>query len=362
MAKAMLFIDGTWLYANTGRLKDVYGRSEFHVDYSKLPRTLAGEVSRQSGSTEVDVVRTHLFGSYPADYDPRDEELAGRRRDFFEMLREEYHYEVETYPINFRGRRIRRADRDPGDTFEPKEKCVDISLATSMMFYAAVPNAYDIAIAVLGDRDFMPVLQHVRRLGKRVAIASIRGSCAPDLCDTRDDARVRDFDVIWLDNLLNALELKYEPHQLSCESPVHKGDRRVWTTFHPRKGQKFFCDACRAEFARQNGEEPRTQALEADGGRNGTPPEPLPEPVVLQGRVAKIVADRGYGFIRAEDGQDYFFHLTDLQAGLAFDRLEDGMPLEFGVKRTPAAGRAGAARNVRGWVEAETVEETGNSI
>src|SRR5437899_1040965 len=162
------------------------------------------------------------------------------------------------------GRRLRRQDRDPNDSFEPKEKCVDISLATSMLYFAAVPQAYDIAITVIGDQDFKPVLQHVRRLGKRVAIASIRDSCAPELADSRDEARVKDFDVIWLDDLVEKLELKYERHQLQCEGPAHKGNRLVWTTFHPRKGQRFYCDACREEFNRQR--------LEAQNEPVDTPP------------------------------------------------------------------------------------------
>src|SRR5437899_5914086 len=106
------------------------------------------------------------------------------------------------------GRRLRRQDRDPNDSFEPKEKCVDVSLATSMLYFAAIPFAYDIAIAVVGDQDFKPVLQHVRRLGKRVAIASIKGSCADDLADVTDQARIKDFDLVWIDNLLQKLELK----------------------------------------------------------------------------------------------------------------------------------------------------------
>ena len=50
-----------------------------------------------------------------------------------------------------RPRRLRRTDRDPNDTFEPKEKCVDIALATSMLFNAAMANAYDVAIADLSS-------------------------------------------------------------------------------------------------------------------------------------------------------------------------------------------------------------------
>jgi cold shock CspA family protein len=343
MAKVMLFIDGTWLYANSAKLAELFGKSDFHIDYSKLPRVVGEEVGRQLRSTQVDVVRTHLFGSYPANYDLRDDEVVQRRLDFFNMLREEYHYEVETFPINFRGRRVRRADRDPDDPFEAREKCVDISLATAMLYYAAIPWAYDIAVAVVGDRDFIPVLQHVRRLGKRVAIASIRGSCAQEVADLRDEARVRDFDVIWLDGLLPELELKYEPHQLACESPTHRGDRPVWTTFHPRKGQKFYCDTCRAEFSRQV-QDVQHRFVNAEG--HDLEIEPAEPGRRLTGTISRIIADRRYGFIRATDGSDYFFHLTDLDA-LEFDQLEEGLALQFEIKKEPGQGKAGAARNVR---------------
>jgi cold shock CspA family protein len=264
------------------------------------------------------------------------------------MLKEEYHYELETYPINFRGRRLRRADRDPKDTFEPKEKCVDISLATSMLYFAAIPYAYDIAIAVIGDQDFKPVLQHVRRLGKRVAIASIKGSCAPEFADPTDEARVKDFDIIWLDDILHNLELKYERHQRQCEAPAHKGDRRIWTTFHPRKGQKFYCDECRAEFSRQK---QQAQQEFVSSQADAVPATDSAGAAILgkllTGVVAKKLPEKGYGFIHAADGKDYFFHLTDLLPGLEFEGVQEGAALEFEVKREPGMDKAGAAKNVR---------------
>jgi len=349
MTKVMLFIDGTWLYYNTPRLSEAYGQPDFRLDFGKLPLVLAEELGKQLARPEIDVVRTYLFGSYAANYDARDDDAVQRRRDFFDMLKQEYHYEVEVYPINFMGRRLRRADRDPSDPFEPQEKCVDISLATYMLFFAAVPNSYDIAIAVIGDEDFKPVLQAVRRLGKRVAIASIKGSCAPDLADPRDEARVKDFDVIWLDELLHKLELKYEWHQLQCESPIHKGKREVWTTFHPRKGQRFFCDACRQEFSKQRQEAQReylnAHHMEIEGQAVGD--ESTRVGVLLTGFVSKRFADRGFGFIETGDGRNYFFHLSDLQGGLSFDEIYEGMPVDFEVKKQPSEDKAGGAQNVR---------------
>lgn len=338
MAKIMLFIDGTWLYSNLPRLGD--DEEDFRIDFARLPEVLAGEVSGQLGGVDVDVVRTYMFGSYASNYDLRDEEVVQRRRDFFDMLREEYHYEVEAYPINFMGRRLRKADRDPDDPFEPKEKCVDISLAASMLYYAAIPYAYDIAIAVIGDRDFKPVLQYVRRLGKRVAIASIQGSCAPEYSDPGDEAKVKDFDIIWLNDLLDEVELTYDPILLECESPLHEGDRMVWTTFHPRKGQKFYCDECREQFSREK-QEAHQEYVSSQMDAEDTPADE-----VLMGVVKKKMDDRGYGFIEAENGRDYFFHLTDLKPGLEFRDVYEGLPVRFEVKKQPGHDKAGAAQNV----------------
>lgn len=339
----MLFIDGTWLYSNNPRLSEAYGQPDFRVDFGKLPAVLAEEVSRQMAGVQVDVVRTHLFGSIAHNYDPRDEDAVQRRREFFEMLRDDYHYEVKVFPINFVGRRLRRADREAADPFEPREKCVDIALATAILYYAAIPHTYDIAVVVLGDQDFKPVLQHVRRLGKRVAIASINGSCAPEYHDRVpiEDEPVKDFDVVWLDSLLHRLELKYERHLLICESPIHKGRREVWTTFHPRKGQKFFCDVCRREYSAQREVTPQAEpSLEmfAEVPHGGP---------ALSGIIKRKIADRGFGFIECEDGQSYFFHLSDLVGGFYFDEVMEGMSVSFEVKRQPSEDKAGAAQSVR---------------
>jgi len=347
MIKAMIFIDGTWLYSNIPNLRTVYGKEDFHVDFGKLPKVLTEEVSQQMHGEKIDIVRTHLFGSYAANYDLRDEESVQRRKDFFKLLKEEYHYELHLYAVNYLGRRLRRNDRDEEDAFEPKEKCVDISLATTMLYQAAVPHAYDVAIAVVGDRDFMPVFQHVRLLGKRVAIASIKGSCAAEFSDDSDPARIKDFDIIWLDDMLERLELTYEPHELKCESPMHRGRREVWTTFRPRKGQRFYCDECRMQFTRQ-----KEQAEEEFVGRHESPGAYAHMPVddygsmMRKGTVTKLFSERGFGFIQTSDGGSYFFHFTDLE-NIEFEKIREGLGVQFEVKTLPHQGKAGAAQNIR---------------
>lgn len=346
MPKVMFFIDGTWLYANAGRLAGSYGDEDFKIDFGKLPGVLAEEVAAQIGEIELDMVRTCLFGSYAKNHDLRDDGAVRRRLDFFSMLKEEYHYELELFPVNFMGRRLRRVDRDAHDVFEPREKCVDIALATSMLYFAAIPYAYDIAVAVIGDQDFKPVLQHVRRLGKRVAIASIRGSCSPDYADPRDEARVKDYDIIWLDDLLQKLELRWDRHQLMCAAPQHRGPNPVWTTFHPRKGQRFFCGDCKSEFERpfQAAASGQVAASVNGGDAADADADPAGTARRLQGVVDRI-GDHGYGFIRTEDGRRFYFNAGDLIVG-GFGDYPVGRAVSFRVLREPTAEKAGAATQV----------------
>jgi len=345
MAKVMVFVDGTWLYSSTPNLARDYGKSDLHIDYGLLPRALGSKVSEQLRMPEIDIVRTYLFGSTAINYDLRDDDAVEARLYFFNMLKEEFHYEVDLFPIDFRGRRIRRRDRDPNDDFEPKEKCVDIALATSLLYYAAIPHAYDIAIVVIGDRDYIPVLQYVRRLGKRVSVASIKGCCAPEYSDTLDKARVKDVDIIWLNDIIPEIELRFERQQLECESPLHVGNKRVWTTFRPRRGQPFYCDDCRRKFAQQKSEAQRefvTSTLTKEVPE-GEPELPLDR---YLGEIEKMVDDKGYGFIRGENGKQYFFHITDLE-NIQWSEISIGRKVTFQVKREPSDDKAGAAGSVR---------------
>ena len=342
MAKVMVFIDGTWLYSNVPKLCETHAQPGYRIDFGKLPSVLCDQLYEMADE-DVDLVRTHLFGSYAANFDPRDAEAVQRRRDFFEMLRAEHRYDVELYPVDFRGRRLRRADREPTDPFRPEETCVHVALASSLLFFASMPTAYDVALVVAGDQDLRPALKTARRLGKRVALASIRGNCAAALSDDRDPEHCKDFDVIWLDDHPEAFELKYERIQLACESPLHEGDRMVWTTFHPRKGQRFFCPDCQARFQRQ-----READDEAVVVRTEAPDDAclVPTADVVRGVVKRKVTDRGFGFIQAADGEDYFFHFTDLVGDTTFDAIVEGLSVGFQVKRAPSADNAGAAQKV----------------
>ena len=58
------------------------------------------------------------------------------------------------------------------------------------------------------------------------------------------------------------------------------------------------------------------------------------------GTIKRVVSDRGFGFIKAEeDEKEYFFHRDGLE-GLEFDRLSGGERVSFDVQASPKGPRA----------------------
>jgi cold shock CspA family protein len=56
----------------------------------------------------------------------------------------------------------------------------------------------------------------------------------------------------------------------------------------------------------------------------------------MHGTIARLVPDRGFGFIVNDDGQEYFFHRGALMA-VEFEDLAQGSDVEFAA-RPPEAG------------------------
>jgi cold shock CspA family protein len=373
MIKLMVFIDGTWLYSNLRHLARESHTNGFYIDYGVLPKALKRYLEEREGMPTLDLVRTTLFGSYPVNYDAIDEDRAQRRKDFFSLLREDYHYEVETFPIDYQRRRILHDDRPDDDSFTPKEKCVDIALASSVMHHAAL-DSFDVAAVVVGDKDYYPLLQKVRNLGKRVAIVSIRQSCARVYADPADEKGLKDFHVIWLNDMVDQIAWKPTEQQVECKSPLHEGEREVITTIRLREGQPFFCDECRVKFAEQKAEQMRQytsagldngylghdqyeddmyddddEYAEYEGHHQGDDwgnREYSDENGrTHEGVIENMIPDRGFGFIRRNDGASYFFHVTHL-ANAEWATIRPGLRAQFTVTKSPVGAKAGSAGRV----------------
>ena len=59
----------------------------------------------------------------------------------------------------------------------------------------------------------------------------------------------------------------------------------------------------------------------------------------MNGKIKRLIRDRGYGFIEAEDGNEIFFHETGL-IDIKFDSLEEGQQVQFDVEKGEKGLRA----------------------
>jgi cold shock CspA family protein len=57
----------------------------------------------------------------------------------------------------------------------------------------------------------------------------------------------------------------------------------------------------------------------------------------MTGRIAQVVRGRACGFIRAADGQEVFFHSSDL-LGTSFHEIEVSLAVRFTLVRDPISG------------------------
>lgn len=350
--RAMLFIDGTWLAVTSNRMADqrgLLGRTGGPLDFGVLPRLCAAQVAAQmEPGTSLDVVRTHYFASIATNFDPIDGDAVQRRSDFFDALRRHHRYEVYRFETDYRGGRVRRGPHVPDSPFEPREKAVDVGMATALLEMAAL-SAYDIAIVVCGDRDFVPALQAVRRLGKRVAILSAHGSCAREFSDANDTARVRDFDTLWLDELWSQLvspsarpALHIVPGATHPAVRVEQASEAVSLSVPP-SAPLFAAETDQGAHAAIPGGDIGTEVTGLDSTAGPVPGDAgtLPAGLVIK------VHEHGYGFIRGDDGQDYYFRRTDMRDPGQFAHLEQrGTRVQYAVHTPTDRGNAGRAIHV----------------
>ena len=88
----------------------------------------------------------------------------------------------------------------------------------------------------------------------------------------------------------------------------------------------------------------------ARGGRPRRPPvaRALPSGPKVQGKIKKLVRERGFGFVRGDDGKEVFFHRSGL-GPTDYDALSEGDTVEYVVQEGPRGARA---ENVRAISEA----------
>jgi uncharacterized LabA/DUF88 family protein len=144
--RVMVFID----LANVQKAVRNKENNGFQLDYYRLVNELAGP-RRLIGAYIFDAVSVTDHSSF----DPR--------RRLHDALR-------------FQGFRVIAREVNYGEEGEQKE--VDVALATELVANA-LRNAFDVAIIVSGDRDFVPAVERVRMEGKGVEAAFFWDAEAP---------------------------------------------------------------------------------------------------------------------------------------------------------------------------------------
>lgn len=65
----------------------------------------------------------------------------------------------------------------------------------------------------------------------------------------------------------------------------------------------------------------------------------------VRGRIKKLVRERGFGFVRGDDGKEVFFHRSGL-GSTDYDSLSEGDVVEYVVQEGPRGARAENVRAV----------------
>jgi hypothetical protein len=180
--KVSVFFDGQNFYRSLQRYDE-----SLRVDYDRL----AAWITQAVGGSGAIFAGAHYYVGVSADAPPLVE-------GFLKGLELRPGYFVK------RELRVRRSGRCPACGVEYEyttEKRVDTRLVAEMIHYAAI-GAFDAAVLVSGDDDFVPAVEAVNALGRQVWVATWSAD------DLSKDLRVRCFGQIHLSEGVGAFRVE----------------------------------------------------------------------------------------------------------------------------------------------------------
>jgi uncharacterized LabA/DUF88 family protein len=158
IGKAIVFLDGSNMFWASKEVKASKQLADYRIDYNKLIQKL-----REACSPNI--VRTYYYGSIPPQAPPKQES---------------YYSKLQILGIKVRLRKLQHQ----GDTYT--EKGVDMLLAMDMLSLA-YNNAFDTAILVSHDQDFVELVERVQALGKIVKVVGFKDMVSHELRKSCDD-------------------------------------------------------------------------------------------------------------------------------------------------------------------------------
>lgn len=217
--KAIVFIDGGWLYKCRPALFSILGEDNFEIDYAKLPKLICEDVANALDE-DVSLVRTLYFGTVPSS---RTGFNTSKQYAFYDFLERNCNYDTNIHEVD-----VGIDDSRAGDGW------VGISMATNLVCYSMLPAVMDIAIVVGSNPDLAPALRRIRYLGKRVQLVTIRNESSFNLTDEH----LFDFPPIYLEDHAAEVKLVRERIKRQCKQ-CGREEETTWA------GTEFFCSQCR---------------------------------------------------------------------------------------------------------------------
>ena len=222
--KAMVFIDGAWLYRNRSSIFRKLGEENgCEIDYAKLPRVFCEDVANYLDE-DISLVRTNYFGTLPS---ARSSFSSSKQRAFYDFLERSCGYEMEIHEV------------DVGGEGGHDDMWIKMALGASLMFSAAMPGALDVAILIGDDLDYAPVLRRARLFGKRIQLATAHAAdgTQPALGTSLIwKSRVSDFPPLYIDDHAEEVRLVRESVKRVCKQ-CGREEVTTWA------GPEFFCFA-----------------------------------------------------------------------------------------------------------------------
>ncbi len=171
--KTIMFIDNSNIFHGSRRAK-------WRIDAKKLHTKL---------EAEGPIWQTFFFAAVS---DPPRYNQTG----FYKMLKNDLHYEMTVFPLGSKTSRCGKC----GDTRRSfTEKGIDVALATKLLILAN-NRAFETAIVVSGDKDYLETIKTVKSMGLRVEIVSWRESLSQELAEESSKR------VIFLDDIRSEIE------------------------------------------------------------------------------------------------------------------------------------------------------------
>ena len=187
MGKAMVFIDFENFNIAVTNYYKLMGEQTARLDYNKFPKRLVEKLP-----VPHTLAKTFLCAPKPDEFLMQDE----RRKNTYNWING---LKNQKYFTVIEGQHIARPvygktmDIHDRSSYYVEEKGTDINMGAHLLAKGFL-NAYDVAIIVSGDSDYIPVLEILNTIGKLTVVVGVKGQNMIKLRKYADDMFLLDKD------------------------------------------------------------------------------------------------------------------------------------------------------------------------